>query len=289
MRTSYALIFSTAAMLATATGCGSADHSGSNSGADTEGSSLQQQLVGTWTDAGYGSDGAPFQVITLGNDGTYSWTAPCVSQGAANCNSIATSQGTWALGMSGPQLGAPAGAEQLQLTDQFNQETNYFVSYSSGSMTLSTAIGPSAASFVFGSSSSSSGSSGSSSGGGTSVDQQLVGTWTDSSYGSDGAPFQVITLGGDGSFSWTAPCVSQGAANCQSIATDQGTWTVGTSGPQLGAPAGAQQLQLVDQFNQEADYFLSVSSGSITLSTVFGPSANGFTFGQTSSGSSGGQ
>jgi hypothetical protein len=256
MRASYVLILAGAAACATLFACGSgSDGIGSGTAASTE-SSLKDQLVGTWTDATYTTDGAPFQGITLNHDGTFSWTAPCVSQGVEDCLSVRTDSGNWKVGLSGPQLGAPAGAYQLKLTDQFGQESDYFVQASSGTMTLNTQIDL-GQSYTFTMASSQ-----------PSVQTQLVGSWTDPTYTTDGAPFQGINLNQDGTFNWTAPCVSQGAFNCQSIRTDSGNWTVATSGPQLGAPAGAPQLKLVDQFNQESDYFVNVSSVTMTLSTA---------------------
>jgi hypothetical protein len=256
MRASYILIIAGAAACATMFACSSGpDGIGSGTAQSTE-TSLKDQLVGTWTDATYTTDGAPFQGITLSKDGTFSWTAPCVSQGAEDCLSVRTDSGNWKVALSGPQLGAPAGASQLKLTDQFGQDTDYFVQASSGSMTLSTAIDL-GSSYTFTSVSSQ-----------PNLQTELTGSWTDPTYTTDGAPFQGINLNQDGTFNWTAPCVSQGALNCESVRTDSGNWTVATSGPQLGAPQGATQLKLVDQFSQETDYFVNVSSGNMTLSTA---------------------
>jgi hypothetical protein len=237
--------------------CSSSPDIGSTSANSTQ-SNLEQQLVAAWTDPTYTTDGAPFQTITLNQDGSFQWSAPCVSQGVATCQSIRTDSGTWTVALSGPQLGAPQGATQLKLVDQFNQETDYFVRSSSGTMTLNTQITlGSSYTFDMGSSSPS-----------QALQAELVGPWNDPTYTSDGAPFQGITLNQDGSFQWTAPCVSQGVESCHSVRTDSGNWSVALSGPQLGAPQGATQLKLVDQFNQETDYFVQLSSGNMVLNTA---------------------
>jgi hypothetical protein len=139
MRTAYILIASTAAAWASMLACSSSPDIGSTSANSTQ-SNLEQQLAAAWTDPTYTTDGAPFQTITLSQNGSFQWSAPCVSQGVATCQSIRTDSGNWSVGTSGPQLGAPQGATQLKLVDQFNQETDYFVQLSSGNMVLSTAI-----------------------------------------------------------------------------------------------------------------------------------------------------
>jgi hypothetical protein len=139
MRTSYVLIVSAAAAWATMVACSSGPGTGSTTG-DSTGTNIQSELIGTWTDSTYTTDGAPFQGVTLNSDGSFSWTAPCVSQGVESCHSVRTDSGNWSVGMSGPELGASAGAPQLQLVDQFSQKTNYFLQVSPGTMILSTQI-----------------------------------------------------------------------------------------------------------------------------------------------------
>jgi hypothetical protein len=102
----------------------------------TVGGISSASLKGTWTDAGFPSDGSAFQTLTLAAS-TFTEVVPCTSSGVESCHSILQITGKWKLDTSGPQLGAPEGVPQIVLTDSSDNVTSYFVSLSSDESTLS--------------------------------------------------------------------------------------------------------------------------------------------------------
>jgi hypothetical protein len=144
VKTSFLLAAITTALV-TLAGCSSHDRSApapsSGNEQDVSATTLQSQLVGTWNIGGDAPNDAPFSSFTLSADSTFQATRACVSTpGAATCHSITFTKGTWTLQKSGPQLGAPAGAQQIKLTDSFNQDSVFFLSLSGGTLTLSESL-----------------------------------------------------------------------------------------------------------------------------------------------------
>ena len=48
------------------------------------------------------------------------------------------------------------------------------------------------------------------------------------------------------------------------------------SGPQLGSPAGAPQLVLVDSFDQQSKYFFTLAGKKLSLATTYGGASSDF-------------
>jgi hypothetical protein len=101
-------------------------------------SSDKAKLVGTFENDPKDADDLLFWSFTFKTDGSYSARGGCRPGGeGAHCFAIIAQNGTWALAKSGPQLGAPLGAEQLVLTPDFGDEARYFYSIDNGTLSLS--------------------------------------------------------------------------------------------------------------------------------------------------------
>jgi hypothetical protein len=99
--------------------------------------SSSEKLVGTWGQTG--GDNLAFYSFTFKSDHEYTAQGGCrPNPNGPSCFAITGSQGTWKLAKSGPQLGAPAGADEIVLDDQFGQETTYFYSVDDSTLSLST-------------------------------------------------------------------------------------------------------------------------------------------------------
>jgi hypothetical protein len=82
--------------------------------------------------------------------------------------------------------------------------------------------------------------------------------------------FHSITMRADHTFTATGGCPTNGTGpHCFAIIAIHGTWKTKTSGPQLGSPAGAAELELTDQLNQTTTYFYSLDSDQLSLSKTF--------------------
>jgi hypothetical protein len=84
-------------------------------------------------------------------------------------------------------------------------------------------------------------------------------------------PFNSITLSADHTFKAQGGCHGSGggAAHCFAITAIHGTWKTTTSGPQLGHPQGAPQIELTDSFHQVTTYFYSLTSDQLALRKSF--------------------
>jgi hypothetical protein len=110
-------------------------HVGANDANDTSADELRSQKlpspVGSW-DEQVNDALVPFYAIDLKKNGTFQWTGGCRPDATSHCMAISRATGTWTTKKSGPELGAPGGAPELVLTDEFNQVTTYFYSVSPG-------------------------------------------------------------------------------------------------------------------------------------------------------------
>ena len=127
------LVFSFAAALTGCTGIDSNTTSTDNAAQDLTGANL----VGAYQSSG--TDELAFYSITLSADHKYIAFGGCKQTGPGpHCFAITEQSGTWSVGKSGPELGAPGGAKQLILDDSFGQKTRYFYSISGKTLSLST-------------------------------------------------------------------------------------------------------------------------------------------------------
>jgi hypothetical protein len=94
----------------------------------------------------------------------------------------------------------------------------------------------------------------------------LVGTFESPEGKPDYLPFYVLTLNSDGTYSALGGC-RPGGVHCHAITHTQGKWSVGKSGPQLGAPAGLPELRLVGSTGADSVYFYSQTGRELALST----------------------
>lgn len=111
------------------------DVGSSAASAVTVGGISSASLKGVWTDAGFPSDRSQFATLTLGPDSAFTEVIPCVSGGVESCHSVMQISGKWKL-VASPQLGAPEGVPQLNLTDSSGNLTSFFVELSSDESTL---------------------------------------------------------------------------------------------------------------------------------------------------------
>jgi hypothetical protein len=238
-----------------AVGCGGAP-SEANGGAD-QASTTKSSLVGSYKASSLSSS-SPFASLTLKADGTYSAAHLCGGNG--ECKALLpTDTGTWTTKKSGPQLGAPAGVQEIVLksSSSFYGTTTYFYSESAGSLSIFTSVNGTP--FVYVESGAASAPDGSA----------LVGSYKATSL-TTSTPFVSLTLNSDGSY--VAGHLCGGNGECKAILpADHGTWAVTTSGPQLGAPGGASQLTLTSSsiYGVEAFFYTVSNDGDLLLSTVF--------------------
>ncbi len=102
----------------------------------------------------------------------------------------------------------------------------------------------------------------------------VIGSWANDPKEEDDLLFYAFTFSSDGTYNATGGCrPNPTGPSCFAITKAQGKWSVVKSGPQLGDPAGADELVLVDQFNQKSSYFFTVDGNKLRLSTTFGVGA----------------
>jgi hypothetical protein len=97
--------------------------------------------------------------------------------------------------------------------------------------------------------------------------------------GKNDTSFHTYAFKTDGTYTATGGCdqsPAAGAAHCGAILTQQGTWKVAKSGPELGAPTGAAQLVLTDSFDQKDAFFYTMKDDNLSLSTVYRGQASTF-------------
>ena len=244
------------------TGC-AADTS-SASGEDpgvVEGDVKASTLAGTYVNPASENDDLAFYALTLNADHTYTAQGGCRQDGpGVHCFAMTSFHGTWTTKKSGPQLGAPGGAQELVLTDSFAQKSSYFYALSGGTLSLSTTYRGAASLFEK-----------------TTVAPVASvpdGTYTDD--GADALPFYTVTFDSDHTFKAQGGCRQTTGVHCGAISVMSGTWSTQKSGPQLGAPGGAAELVLIDSFDQKSTYFFTLSGKSLSLSSTYRGTASVF-------------
>ena len=264
-RTAFALGFFGLSILSTTLGGCAAktdDSSDDTAGSDESDLIRAATLAGTYENPTTENNDLPFYSITFGADHTYTATGGCRQDGpGAHCFAISRFTGTWAGHKSGPQLGAPGGAQQIVMTDSFNQKNSYFYSLVSGKLSLTETYRGTASVFE------------------KHVDLPAGPTGSFKSTGADSLPFFSIQINTDGTFSATGGCKppAAGAVECFALTYINGSWTTALSGPQLGSPAGAPQLVLVDSLSQQSKYFFMFDGKTLSLSETYGGEASDFT------------
>jgi hypothetical protein len=140
MKTVFFLSLSVASLVALS-GCSGAPGEGASSTAEQHlsESSLRSQVVGDWLESG-SDPNAPFDSLTLSDDGTYQGAKNCVSNGAFKCQSITHKSGTWIIDRTGPQLGAPLGALEIVFTDRFGKVEPLLIVLKDDTLALRTSI-----------------------------------------------------------------------------------------------------------------------------------------------------
>jgi hypothetical protein len=99
--------------------------------------------------------------------------------------------------------------------------------------------------------------------------KKLVGTFTNPPNTPNTLPFFSYTFNADGTYKATGGCrPNPGGPSCFAITGATGTWSIEKSGPQLGAPAGANQLVTVDSFKQRDAFFYKLDGNKLELSTT---------------------
>ena len=110
---------------------------------------------------------------------------------------------------------------------------------------------------------------------------KFEGSWLEdlSSPALEGSNFYSYTFAADGTYTARGGCRQDTPGiHCNAISTSSGTWTLGKSGPELGAPGGASQITLVDSFKQKDTYFYTVAGKKLTLSATYGVGSKPSTF-----------
>lgn len=110
---------------------------------------------------------------------------------------------------------------------------------------------------------------------------KIEGSWLEdlASAPLEGSSFYSYTFAADGTYTSRGGCRQDTPGiHCNAISVGSGKWTLGKSGPQLGAPAGAAEITLVDSFNQKETYFYTVADKKLTLSATVGFGAKPSTF-----------
>jgi hypothetical protein len=100
---------------------------------------------------------------------------------------------------------------------------------------------------------------------------KIVGTFTNPDGKEDDLLFFTFAFASDGTYKATGGCRPNpnGGPSCSAITQASGTWSIQTSGPQLGDPAGAPQLVLVDSFKQKTTLFYKLDGKNLMLSETF--------------------
>jgi len=104
----------------------------------------------------------------------------------------------------------------------------------------------------------------------SSAGKALIATWTSGPKDEDDLLYYSFTFDSDGTFHATGGCKpNPSGPSCFAITSASGTYSVTRSGPQLGSPAGADEIVLTDSFKQKTTYFFGVDGDKLKLSTVF--------------------
>ncbi len=133
------IMFALVAFTAILAGCssGSSDESSADTTDDAiKSASHPAGFVGSWEAE---SDSTLlYYSYTFESNGTYSARGGCKPDPSGpHCFAITSQTGTWKTQKSGPQLGDPAGAQELVLKDSFDQTTTYFYSMENDVLSLS--------------------------------------------------------------------------------------------------------------------------------------------------------
>jgi hypothetical protein len=105
-----------------------------------------------------------------------------------------------------------------------------------------------------------------------------AGSWQNQDGDPDSLLFYAFQFSSDGTYNARGGCrPGPTGPHCFAIVAAHGTWSTHKSGPQLGAPGGAAELVLTDQFGQVTTYFYSIDQDTLSLSTVFRGDASIFT------------
>lgn len=131
------ITFALVALTAILAGCSSPSSEDASDSTDdaVKASTHPSALVGTWESSG--TDELLWYSFTFKSSGTYSATGGCKpNPKGPSCFAISESSGKWKVQKSGPQLGDPAGASEIVLTDSFDQTTTYFYSEKSDVLSL---------------------------------------------------------------------------------------------------------------------------------------------------------
>ena len=96
-----------------------------------------------------GANATPYASITLKADHSFAAQGGCTPTAGAivTCHAVIEYSGTWKIAKSGPELGAPAGAPQLVLTDVGDNVHIFFYAMKSDHLSLSTSLIGSGTSF----------------------------------------------------------------------------------------------------------------------------------------------
>jgi hypothetical protein len=133
------ITFALVALTAILAGCSSS--SSDDNSADTTDDAIKSAshpagFVGTW-EAEKDST-LLFYSYSFKSDGTYTAQGGCKpNPSGPSCFAITRASGTWKTQKSGPQLGDPAGAQELVLKDSFDQVDTYFYTMTNDVLSLS--------------------------------------------------------------------------------------------------------------------------------------------------------
>jgi hypothetical protein len=121
--------------IAVATGCSGAPES-DNAQSDSTTEDLTAKLSNTYTINGT-TDLTPFNTIVLASNHTFTAEGGCRQDGPGpHCFAITHFTGHWKTMKSGPQLGAPGGADQIEFTDSLGNVNKYFYALANDQLTL---------------------------------------------------------------------------------------------------------------------------------------------------------
>jgi hypothetical protein len=248
-------IVSVSSLAALSMGCAAPVSSASSSDeAASAGSVTASALVGSYYNDPGDSNQLPFWSYTFNADGTYSARGGCRQDTPTpeHCFAISGQTGTWQLEKSGSST-------KLVLTSDFGDDPEVlFVTLRNDKLTLASSAHGKKSVFTL------------------QVEAQpidkdsLVGQYSEKS--GSVTRFWGLTLNDDGTFDANGGCRPPGptGAQCFALWHEHGTWTLQKSGPQLGAPGGAEQIVLTGDLGGDPDtYFISVGGDSIELSQTF--------------------
>jgi hypothetical protein len=126
----------TVVSLAVATGCSSAPDPEAVQGDTASEDLTAAKLASTYTITG-ANNVTPYNTIVLSTNHTFTAEGGCRQDGpGAHCFAITHFSGHWKTLKSGPQLGAPGGADQIQFTDSFGNVNTFFYSLANDQLVL---------------------------------------------------------------------------------------------------------------------------------------------------------